>query len=434
MQITKSKIQCLSTTILIVVGVLAWALTFGGVATALDIGFDYHDDTAHGNTLNGVYRSTAACDKWPGQTCTGTTGSCAHCHDTFDSNICGVNELMLFADVFVTNTNQFCTKCHSANADYQPVTTNYPYSVNFGGYTPTYYGHIKKQIGDDHSTPEYCGSRHNMRGIRNYVKNDTNGWGFGSDPSPCVACHNPHTAQRNYPVAIEGGKLNTAIRRPSDHNSTDPADSLWGDGAEERMSYYASQFTDGVYQAPYYGDTSADYYEPSGNATPSDGSDLPDYVTFCLDCHQYEQSDPDNSDRTVKAIDYSQERHGSYPSNDCTSAGFGEGFLKPPYVDSPGSNYVLSCLDCHEPHGAKKRKHLLRRMINGQEVALDSKDKWGNCYDDFDVICEKCHYFTYDHLNWGGCTGCHGVSSGDWHGSKFLFGSGTDNCNDHPSF
>jgi Zn-finger protein len=161
----------------------------------------------------------------------------------------------------------------------------------------------------------------------------------------------------------------------------------------------------GTYQAPYYGDTSGTKYEPSGNASPSDGSDLPDYVTFCLNCHQYEQFDPDNNNRTVKAIDYSQERHGSYPSNDCTSAGFGEGSLTAPYIDSPDSNYVLSCLDCHEPHGAKKRQHLIRRMINGQEVVLDSKDQYGNCYDDFAVICEKCHEFSYDHLSWGGCQG-----------------------------
>jgi len=397
-------------------------LSFPHPATA-----ETYADSAHGDTVDGVNRSGTGY----------SAGDCAQCHDTYDDTICGVNDLMLFSDVFVNISNQFCTQCHSAVADYQPITTNYPYSYTFGGYPDPYYGHIKKQITDDHSTPDYCGSRHNMKRIRNYIKNDTNGWGFGDDPSPCVACHNPHTAQKNYPPAITEGKLNTAIRRPSHYDSTDPADSLWGDDADERMNDYAGDFTDGVYQAPYYGDNSGTKYEPSGKASPSDGSDLPDYVTFCLDCHQYEQFDPDNNDRTVKAIDYANERHGAYLSNNSSASccGIQEGTLTAPYVDFENSNYVLSCLDCHEPHGAKKRKHLIRRIINGQEVALDidSCDQ----HTDFAEICGKCHEFPQyvDHLKWGGCwdASCHGSGiHGSFHGAKFGYPHGT--VTGEPSF
>jgi len=405
----------LCATLFTILGFIIIILSSFGEATA----YDFHADSAHGNTSYGVNRSSAGYD----------AGDCSHCHDTFAPSICG-NPLMLFADAFVTISNQFCTQCHSAVVDYQPITTNYPYSYTFGGYPDPYYGHIKKQITDDHSLPDYCGSRHNMKRIRNYIKDNANNWGFGPDPSPCVACHDPHTAQKNYPAAIVGGRLNTAIRRPSHYNSTDPADSPWGDDADERMSYYAGQFTDGVYQAPYYGDTTGTKYEPSGNASPSDGSDLPDYVSFCLDCHQYEQFDPDNGDRTVKAIHYSQERHGGWPSNTCSGTPIAaEGNVKAPYADFQNSNYVLSCLDCHEPHGAKKRQHLIRRMINGQEVVLDSKDQYGNCYDDFDVICEKCHEFPENngHLNMGGCLVCHG----DWHGGTFPVPC---DCQGEPSF
>ncbi len=421
----RPRIQYLPTTVLVTVTVFLCILSCGNVATA-----DIYADSAHGDTSYGVNRSGTPDDELRYH-----TGSCAHCHDTFDDAICG-NPLMLFTDVFVTNGNQFCTKCHSANTDYQPVTTNYPYSVTFGGYPDPYYGHIKKQITNAHSTPDYCGSRHNMKRIRNYIKNDTNAWGFGADPSPCVACHNPHTAQKNHPVAIVGGKLNTAIRRPSDHKSTDPADSLWGDDADERMSYYAASVS-GEYQAPYYGDTSGTQYEPSGNASPADGSDLPDYVTFCLDCHQYQQIDPDNGSRTVKAIDYANERHGVYPSNNSSASccGIQEGTLKVPYVDFENSNYVLSCLDCHEPHGAKKRKHLIRRIINGQEVALDTE----SCdqHTDFAEICGKCHEFPeyVDHLKWGGCWdgSCHGSGiHGSFHGAKFGYPHGT--VTGEPSF
>jgi hypothetical protein len=344
---------------------------------------------------------------------------------------------MLFADIFVNNKKQFCTSCHRGNDAYQAVATNYPYCVTFGGYPGTYYSHIKRQIGYRNSKPVNCGSRHNMTKIRKFVRNDNNGWGFGADPSPCVACHHPHTAQRNHPVSIVEGKLNTAIRRAADYKSTDPGGMLWGDDADERMSHYVSLYTDGVYQAPYYGDTSGTRYEPSGNAGPSDGSDLPDYVTFCLDCHAYEQYDPDR-DRTVKAIDYDQERHGTYPSNTCSPfGGVDEGALRAPYFDFANSNYILSCLDCHEPHGAKKRMHLLRRMINGQRVGLDSKDPYGNCYDDLAVICEKCHAFTGDHLSWGGCIteSCHGSGlDSTFHGGMFGYPNYPPECDGGPSF
>jgi hypothetical protein len=427
-QITRAKTRYLSTALFAVVGVLLCILGFGSVTVAAT-----YSDSAHGNDSYGVSRSGTEC---PTDPC--PQGDCTHCHDTFDDAVCG-NPLMLFAGIFVTIGNQFCTQCHSAVVDYQPITTNYPYSYTFGGYPDPYYGHIKKQITDDHSTPDYCGSRHNMKRIRNYVKDDENGWGFGADPSPCVACHNPHMAQRNYPPAITEGKLNTAVRRPSHYNSTAPADSLWGDDADERMSYYAAS-VEGEYQAPYYGDTSGTQFEPSGNDSPSDGSDLPDYVTFCLDCHQYEQFDPDNNDRTIKAIDYANERHGAYPSNTCSpTAGVQEGTVRAPYVDSENSNYVLSCLDCHEPHGAKKRQHLIRRMINGQEVELDSKDSFGNCYDSIAVICEKCHEFPEynNHLDWGGCVSgnCHGSGvSGSYHGAQFGYPHFGPDCEGGPSF
>jgi hypothetical protein len=151
------------------------------------------------------------------------------------------------------------------------------------------------------------------------------------------------------------------------------------------MDQLAGQFADGEYQAPYYGSFESGLFEPAGDAT-SDGSNLPDYVTFCLDCHQYAQYDPERG-KNVKAINYAMERHGGYPSNTCTNMGFAEGSLKAPYVDVPNSNYVLSCLDCHEPHGTLNRMHLIRRVINGQ--VIPANDTAGGCLEspDFAEIC-----------------------------------------------
>jgi len=414
MQITRLKIQYLPTTVLIVLGALFYLLSSANVATA-----GTYADSAHGDPTFGVNRSTAACENWPGEVC--SIGDCTHCHDTFDPSICGVNELMLFADVFVSKSNQFCQKCHCTDATYQAVT-NYPYCVTFGGRT-AFYGTIKKQFTDDNSQPDVCGSRHNTAKIRNIIKDNGYDWGFGADPSPCSACHNPHLAQRigssQYHPPYDPDK--SLITRPSERYNN-PVN-LWGDDPSERMNQYASQFTDGQYQAPYYGspgDPISGPFEPANDDT-ADGSNLPDYVTFCLDCHQYPQYDPDR-DADVKAINYSAERHGGYPSNDCSSPMVPEGTLKPPYSDFPNSNYVLSCLDCHEPHGTHKRLHLIRRMINGEEVPADAVSCDEN--EDWTQICERCHDLT-GHST-GSCVGCH-----HYHGGICPPG-GT--CTDKPCF
>jgi hypothetical protein len=363
---------------------------------------------------------------------------------------------MLFHDDYVGIGNMFCFQCHR-NADIGfGVVINNPYCVNFGGYSPAYYTSVKKQFINDNSKPANCGSRHQLGNVRNFIKNNAKGWGFNSDANPCVACHPPHAAQRNHPVAIDGaGKLNTAIRRPS-HYKTNSADLLWGDDEGERMSDYAAQFTNpvGEYQAPYYGngpwDPEAGPFEPAGDST-SDGSNLPDYVTFCLDCHQYAQYDSERSAEQpaygyVKAIDWSStgDRHGAAPANTCNAGSSYEGTLKAPYSDYDNSNYVLSCLDCHEPHGTHKRLHLIRRMINGQLVdaqsTVDPLEEACDQSTDWAEICEKCH--NWPHPGWGSCNGpeCHGklmpppeFNQGGFHGGWWNVGT-TTGCDGEPAF
>lgn len=301
--------------------------------------------------------------------------------------------------------------------------TNYPYCVNFGG-RATFYAAIKKQFTNDNSTAALCGSKHHLGCVRNFIKNNAYGWGFNSDADPCVACHPPHAAQRNHPVAIDGeGKLNTAIRRPSHYKSAVSADLLWGDDANERMSFYAAS-VGGTYQAPYYADTTSGRYEPDGSTSEPIGgwgSNTPDYVTFCLDCHQYAQYDTERS-ANVKAIDWSAERHGGYPANDCASWCANEGSTRAPFTNL-SANYVLSCLDCHEPHGTHTRLHLVRRMINGELVAGDT----GTCDQiaDWVTICERCHVLEHPSSP---CSSCH------YHGATDPCGAVGTGCRDKPLF
>jgi hypothetical protein len=353
------------TTVLIVVGVFVCLLSSGGVATA-----GVYADSAMGNPSYGVHRSGAGY----------ATGDCAHCHERFDTSVCGVNNHSLFCDDWVSQDDLLCIRCHSDSVDPQQVY-NDTYSVNFGG-GPSLpeCDAVKEQFNDGTS-------EHDLSAIRDLIGNDAYGWGFGSDPDPCVACHAPHTAQRSVPVIIEEEKLNTAIRRPSHYKSTSPADARWGDDAGERMSDYVAQFSNGVYQAPYYGVYESGVYEPSGNASPDDGSDMPDYVTFCLDCHQYAIG-------SVAAVDWDNVAHGGLPPR-CGVVNF-----KAPYIDGT-PNYVLSCLDCHESHGGpgptREGRGRIRGWVNGQVTYPSSSG-------DYDTFCQTCHG---ESSSMGPCQVCH---------------------------
>jgi hypothetical protein len=406
--------------ILTLAGALAWILcsTKGSSAGP-------YLQSGHGNGSYGVSRTRTAGFGY-------AQGNCAHCHEQHAS-IEGTElggdapyNFALFYDDWITKCDLLCFQCHSAISEDQPVT-NYPYSVNFGG-QPTFYGTIKKQFCDDDSLYVNCGSRHNLREIFRFVRNNANGWDFSAAPDPCVACHPPHTAQRNHPVSVGGGKLNTAIRLPSHYTSRDSDKILWGDDGGERMSDYAASVA-GTYQAPYYGNNPSSTYEPANDST-SDGSNLPDYVTFCLDCHQYAQEDEERGE-AVKVIDWGSngDRHGGYPANDCTSWLQAEGSVRAPYSESPNSNYVLSCLDCHEPHGTKNRLHLIRRMINGEDVSQVTKDPQGNCeHNDWLPMCDRCHTIDESHRNDDCCSCCH------FHGAKDGGGSPGTGCRDKPIF
>lgn len=352
MQITKSKTQYMPSIILIIVALFVWGLIYSGVATA-----DVYTDSAHGNTSYGVKRSGTTGTEY-------TIGACAHCHDTFDRNICGVNPLMLFAPKFNPSATQnpyvqsdnFCFYCHYGAETYQdPPFSNCCYSITFGGNSDT----TPATIFDAFN----CSSYHNLNDVLNFAKGE-HGWPtFTADSNPCSACHNAHMAKQNR--AAPGDPTYTAISRPSEHSN------LWGDGTSptnERMDRYTT------YVAPFY--VGADptltttKHEPDGgnyDQAGANGSNVPDYVIFCTDCHNesnsiYSATLGDN----LATIDWESEEHGQ--GND---SGGQKGDRTAPYTEDGTRNtgekaadFVLSCMDCHEPHGSAS-EYLLRTQVNG---------------------------------------------------------------------
>lgn len=417
MQIAGFRIRLLSTIPLIVVAVFLWLFSLGRVATA----FDFHAESAHGNPTYGVNRSGTECPK--GTPC--PQGDCTHCHDTFDSDVCGVNDFMLF------NINYFCVSCHKHPDVSSQVEMPFQgcYTYKFGGDTTiTCPSHITSaflfvdQTGGTGQPVMNCesnkGSAHYLEDIKDFLQNR---WGFSDtleDINPCEACHNPHKAQQHdYPVGSNG---TSPISLPSTHDSDW---TVYGAEATERMDSYAGTQ---VYLAPYYYNKwGLGKYEPDG-ADQQYGTNMPDYVTLCTDCHN-ESNDIwcTRLGRYLHKFSWDTEKHGRAAASD--DASYTD--LWDPYYDEQSGSYVLSCTDCHEPHGAPN-PFLIRPRVNDRTASIPGgRGEWTD-------LCENCHMHRghdnpggphYKILQQGYCAVCHNMHDGiyepcincHYHGGSF---------------
>jgi hypothetical protein len=353
-------------------------------------------DSAHGNSSYGVLRDSLSTT--PNNY---AQGNCAHCHEQHASiggsepvpntgDNTGPDNYLLFKYLWVSpiQSNEFCFGCHIGPGSCESGTgscqsggqvLNYSYSHQIGGDTETCPESISKSfqfVGNSGNSLSNCGSNlgssHMLRDIRGLLRNR---WGFSSNGNyvnPCSGCHNPHRAKKYYPTSL-----------PSTH-----ADLLtwyvWGDDPAEKMNTY-------TYWPPckYYNDKNIPGCE-SGNEP--DGSNLPDYVGLCTDCHNKTRVIYSNRlDRNLYRINWDADGdfHGTRTRNDGSGDKSGDdewGDLIEPYkVGSTYeySNYVLSCTDCHEPHGSPN-EFLLRRTVNGQVNIINGEGQWYNW-------CQTCH-------------------------------------------
>ncbi|PLX47094.1 MAG: hypothetical protein C0613_15075 [Desulfobulbaceae bacterium] len=264
--------------------------------------------------------------------------------------------------------------------------TNYTYAQTFGGFVPdtpitSILDAFNTELKEGHT-------EHNLKDIYTYAKDH---FSYFSDYSnPCLACHNPHLARQNK-SDVDNPAL-TAISRPSDH------DNLWGDEAGETMKDLADS-AGGVYQPPYYfGSTTT--HEPGGVAD-HDGTKMPDYNSLCLDCHGNNDVYSNVYGRYLRQIDWGPtgDIHGGSPRYEGDYVSGAE--LRPPYLDNNGGtspNYVLACVDCHEPHGTilynygGYPSYLYRRAVNGEELGCEGCG-WVLNDADYTVmdLCLRCH-------------------------------------------
>lgn len=326
-------------------------------------------DSAHGNADYGVNRSSM-----DGRYAAYSTGNCSHCHE-LHASIGGSDPLpeggpaphALFAPAFnnertqgpYLETDNFCFYCHSETTGQQVRNQNY--SVTFGGGMA---GSGPQAIRPAFNQLSY----HNLYDIKVFLENSPtySAW-YARRGNPCSACHDPHRARRNWDSAQPGFPLVSAISRPG-------SDSLWGE-TEVMADFFG-------YEAPYAFGVDR---EPGG-VGQEDGTNTPDYVTFCTSCHNADNEIWSTTlNRNLKRINWNdlglnQNKHGKLTRDGSVS-------LREPYASAAvvKSNFVLSCLDCHEPHGSDNIL-LLRTRINGEELGgrIEFTTTLG-------LACARCH-------------------------------------------
>jgi predicted CXXCH cytochrome family protein len=282
----------------------------------------------------------------------------------------------------------FCFYCHCKTG----ATTVQEGGVNNVDYAATFGGYITGSPTGVLEAFNASGSRHDLKYIYEYVEgNGTYSQSadfpfFTAQSNTCIACHNPHLARANR--SDPTSQTLTVLSLPTEHDDL-YGDGNDGDGSTERMSDFAGT----KYQAPYYY-ASTSTFEPGGDTT-QDGSNLPDYNTFCLSCHENRVptfSHVNHLDGTtidyIEAINWSVT--GDYKIGDKHGRAIPKAVVTHSPYDIVSGGYILSCLDCHEPHGSPN-SYLIRRMINGKSlgetVGIGDHDR-GN-------QCRQCHKDDY---------------------------------------
>jgi len=359
--------------------------------------------SAHGRNDYGVNRSTLSSFGY-------STGNCAHCHEQHamiggtepapnSGGAFGPDKFLLFDENHTSQTVNFCFDCHTSVASYQSggISINKSYSYNFAGNSRG-----ASYVDDDIAAAfshTAAGSSHYLPDIvsqalgKTMYDADSVAWSLPADTNPCDACHNPHIVQRNKNAPYDATK--SAISRPSDHNNR------WGDDVTERMN---AAYAD--YSAPYWDGKLT--YEPANDLT-RDGSNLPNHVRLCTDCHNdintIYSTNPrlTGGPRNIKQMSWKTssvvvtvDAHGLYHNP------FG-GINFPTANYTAGQPYTLNCTDCHEPHGSKTNRALIRTTVNGTNA--DMPDMSNTSYINFCYYA--CHTNSQHKWDKGSCYTCH---------------------------
>lgn len=409
-------------------GVVRIDSAFSGVALVLSVLFgagakagDF-EVSAHGSKVYGASRASVATPR----------GQCIQCHQPQ----LGLDRF-LFSANFVSQTEGVCMRCHTdTNSVQTGGLVNRSYSFRAGGYTADTVSSVRTAFA--FGAP---GSAHNLADIRGLIASR---WGFPSQPNPCSACHNPHSAQGDPGNAPNGRKTPGSRGWISSRPTSGMRGAPWGVALAERMSAFAGA-AGGIYQAPY----AATGFEPEGSNT-SDGSNLADFPTLCSDCHNPTTSILSTTlNRAVRQFDWKNELHGGGAAASCSKvvSSTPTSLLAPPYDGlTRCGQYVLSCTDCHEPHGSPNN-FLIRKQVNGGLVTVvdggaglypPAPDPAAHANGEWIALCSKCHvglgpggYHVHPTQILGDTSGCSGSRCHTFGTNPFVQYRNCADCHSH---
>lgn len=362
-----------------------------------------YTESAHGNSPSGV-----GVDRTGLNTPTDfgySQGNCAHCHEQHSSvggsepapSPDAPNNYLLFYEPNVTSqSDNFCFQCHRGAGSVQYPSgipyANDDYGAQFGGGTPNS-TNIKDAFAYGPPVGASPASSHNLNYIQLWWSTKAGGDWVTSNTNACVVCHDEHYSHKNHDPYTT---YKTAIRRPNNPSSAQNRPrNLWGDetgsdAGNEMMNEYTAQ-----YQAPCYYPWSSPCtsFEPAGQATPTDGSNLPSFSLFCLTCHDtaVPSTSEDAPTTGLRVIEWDTgagapyDRHGKRVGW-VNNMG---GTVKAPYSEGDAGGYCLSCTDCHEPHGSPNL-FLLRTCVNGTCGITVTAGPGTNDYRLY-YFCQACH-------------------------------------------
>jgi hypothetical protein len=156
-----------------------------------------------------------------------------------------------------------------------------------------------------------------------------------------------------------------------------------------------------------------DSTNPIGCTTCSPARVEPDYIQFCLACH--DGTYPDMKAGVLNmAVAYETDQHGKN-----WGSGEGKGTLKPPWVQTIGDDYsggytALNCTMCHGPHGSDNMYNLRTSItVAGTQMSVGSvlgTSGFSSFSGTTHKIGQQENFTPSDH-NWGAwCTFCHELS------------------------
>ncbi|MFC1855136.1 LamG-like jellyroll fold domain-containing protein [Thermodesulfobacteriota bacterium] len=352
----------------------------------------------------------------------------------------------------VNEEEGFCYKCHN-NTNVANGLQNLSLSgmkSTTGMYPPGFYEYddLQEAFNESSKHPVFDGAQ-----------GAATSCGGNSVAIECTDCHLVHWTSGKWKDTASGVSplsLNSTIQAVSTCAGNDLLDVLWGDDPGEKAKDYAATFSgygseESLYQPDGYccggGMKDAEYFFPKAWWDETD--QIPDTVTFCLECHtdcNKMRSNyiigPGSSGCAQNSpgwcSSWASDMHGGgLAGNSSASHDTGKWWTPDPapdpvygwgcdrdagnghfirnniygYVNQAtrnkfvGINYVLMCTDCHDPHGGSGTsifRDAANNAISSDGMPAlncnDNRDTWyGTNAPTWNNICNDCHYYYGGH-------------------------------------